>query len=442
VVSFPRGKVQLVRTFLRPGLGLKRWLALFGLGIVCFGLGIAFLTAIPITPRLLALGQLLTLKFLPPLLRGGIFIALGGLLLLLSTVAIYTTLEAKARRRRPGLPLVEAFYEEEVLRRGPRVVAIGGGTGLSTLLRGLKRYTSRITAIVTVADDGGSSGRLREELGIPPAGDARNCLVALAQMEPAMERLMDFRFPKGTGLQGHSMGNLLLAALTYTEGGFSQALDAASALLAVRGRVIPVADTPTLTLWGERGDGRVIPGESRLPQPGIPLKRVWLEPQDISPNPAALEAIAEADLIVIGPGSLFTSVIPNFLVPGIAEAVNRARAPKVFVCNVATQPGETEGFGVEEHLRAFREHTGVEITHLVVNSRVLPFPPHWNQQPVVPRKPPAFHGVYIEADLISDAMPTRHDPDRLARTLLAIGASRGRGAGPPSLIPSGASGLS
>lgn len=415
-----REKAWLIRAFLRPGLGLKRWLILFAVGIVCIGLGIGFAIATPISPRLLAIGQMLTLKPLPPLWRGSVFLGIGTVLFAVSVVRIYHILESKLRRRREGVSLIEALHEDAVLQRGPRIVAIGGGTGLSTLLRGLKRYTAHITAIVTVADDGGSSGRLRAELGIPPPGDARNCLVALSEAEPLMERLMNYRFQKGETLGGHTIGNLLLAGLIDTEGSLARALEAASVLLAVRGRVIPVSERPDVMLRGETEDGQIVLGESRLGHSGKRLRRVWLEPHDAPPTPEALQAIAQADLIVMGPGSLFTSIIPNFLVAGIAEAVNASPAPKVFVCNVATQPGETDGFGVAEHLQVFQEHTGVVVTHLVVNSNVQPLPPQWNQEAVVPGKPRGFAGVYIEADLVDESFRTRHDPDKLARTLLGL----------------------
>lgn len=413
-------KAWLIRAFLRPGLGLKRWLILFSMGVAFIGLGIGFAIATPISPRILAIGRILTFKFLPPLVRGGIFIGIGLIMLLVAVVRIYRLAEAKLRRRREGVSLIEALHTDSLLERGPRVVAIGGGTGLSTLLRGLKHHTAHITAIVTVADDGGSSGRLRVELGIPPPGDARNCLVALSEAEPMMERLMSYRFQKGEILGGHSVGNLLLAALIQMEGSLGKALEAASALLAVRGRIVPVSERPDLMLRGETEDGEVILGESHLGEGGKHLKRVWLEPGDASPSPLALEAIAQADLIVIGPGSLFTSIIPNFLIPGIAEAVNASRAPKVFVCNVATQPGETEGYSVGEHLRVFQEHTGVKITHLLVNSNVRPLPAEWKQEAVRPERPPHFQGVYVEADLVNEAQRTRHDPEKLAQCLMHL----------------------
>ncbi|MFN3974687.1 MAG: uridine diphosphate-N-acetylglucosamine-binding protein YvcK, partial [Dehalococcoidia bacterium] len=410
----------LLRAFLRPGLGLKRWLLLFALGVACIGLGIGFAIATPISPRILAIGQLLTLKPLPPIWRGSVFVGIGTVLLAVSSVRIYRIAEAKLRGRRDRVSLIEALHEDTVLKRGPRIVAIGGGTGLSTLLRGLKRHTANITAIVTVADDGGSSGRLRSELGIPPPGDVRNCILALSEAEPILERLMDYRFQKGETLGGHSVGNLLLAALIQTEGGLGKALQVASLLLGVRGSVLPVSECPNLMLRGETEEGQIVLGESRLGHTGKRLRRVWLEPQEAAPSPGALQAIAKADLIVIGPGSLFTSVIPNFLVAGVAEAVNASQAPKVFVCNVATQPGETDGFGVADHLRVFQEHTGVAVTHLLVNSNVKPLPPQWNQEAVYPERPPGFTGVYVEADLVNEALRTRHDPDKLARAIISL----------------------
>ena len=235
-------------------------------------------------------------------------------------------------------------------------MAIGGGTGLSVLLRGLKEHTSNLTAIVTVADDGGSSGVLRTELGIPPVGDIRNCIVALADAEPLMSEVLQYRFPEATGgesggLAGHALGNLLIAAMTAVEDGdFEDGIRLMNRILAVRGQVVPVSSTP-LTLHARLADGSVVDGQSRVMRTSG-IDRVWLTPEDVRASDDALTAIAEAELIVLGPGSLYTSLLPSLLIPAIRDAVARAHAPRIFVCNVATQDGETTGFDLADHVEA------------------------------------------------------------------------------------------
>ena len=305
--------------------------------------------------------------------------------------------------------------------QGPRIVAIGGGTGVSTLLRGLKHSTGNLTAIVTVADDGGSSGRLREDLRMPPPGDARNCLVALSESGPLMDKLLDHRFNEDSLLGGHSVGNLLLAALHEQHGGFQEALEAASTLLRASGRVLPVSNRADLVLVAETSSGAVVRGESAVGLAPEPIRRIWLEPEGARANEAALDAIGQADLVVIGPGSLYTSILPNFLLPEIGEAVAASNAPTVLVCNVATQLHETDGFDAADHLAAFREHSGVSVSHFLVNSKA----PETPGEPLLTPVPPVamvecFHGVLVSADVVDDDMPVRHDPHKLADALMGI----------------------
>jgi len=236
--------------------------------------------------------------------------------------------------------------------RLPRIAALGGGTGLASLLRGLKRAPVDITAIVTVADDGGSSGRLRRELGVLPPGDIRNCLVALADDESMMGRLFQHRFADGD-LSGHSFGNLFLAALAEVTGGFDLAVQECSRVLKIRGRVLP-STLEQIRLWAERADGQAVCGETRIAAGDGPCRRVWLEPQPTA-HPPALEAIARADLVLLGPGSLFTSVLPHLAVPELAEALAAAPGRRAYVCNVMTQPGETDGFDAADHLERVLE---------------------------------------------------------------------------------------
>lgn len=257
-------------------------------------------------------------------------------------------------------------------RERPRIVVMGGGTGLSVMLRGLKQKPLDITAIVTVADDGGSSGILRSELQMPPPGDIRNVLTALADVEPVMSDMLKYRFGAGSGLSGHSLGNLILAAMTDISGDFVTAVRELSRVFAVRGRVLPAAEEGVL-LSAEMEDGTVIAGESKIPQAGGRIKRVFLEPTHVEPLPEAVEAINEADAILIGPGSLYTSILPNLLVPKLAEAVVKSDAIKIFVCNVMTQPGETDGYTVGDHLQAIFEHVGHHLfDYVIVNNGEIP----------------------------------------------------------------------
>lgn len=254
----------------------------------------------------------------------------------------------------------------------PKVVIIGGGTGLSVLLRGLKKFPVDITAIVTVADDGGSSGRLRNELNIPPPGDIRNVLAALSDVEPLVEELFQHRFNKGNNLIGHSLGNLILAAMTNITGDFVHAIREMSTVLNVRGKVLPAANTSVI-LNAEMEDGTVVSGESKIPFSGKKIKRVFLSPSKIEPLQETVEVIREADLIIIGPGSLYTSILPNLLVPKIGEEVRKAKAKKVYICNVMTQAGETLDFSASDHVKALYDHMQEAfIDTILVNEEEIP----------------------------------------------------------------------
>ncbi|GFN33708.1 gluconeogenesis factor YvcK family protein [Paenibacillus xylaniclasticus] len=254
----------------------------------------------------------------------------------------------------------------------PKIVVIGGGTGLSVMLRGLKEKPLDITAIVTVADDGGSSGILRNELHIPPPGDIRNVLLALADVEPLLGKLFNYRFNNGSGLAPHSLGNLMLAAITDISGDFVSGVRELSRVLAVRGRVLPAAGQ-AIVLKGEMSDGTIVTGESMIPKAGKAIKRVFIEPADVEPLEEAVEAIQEADAILIGPGSLYTSIIPNLLVPKLADAIVSSNALKMFICNVMTQPGETDNYSVGDHLDAIYTHIGYHLfDYVIVNNGDIP----------------------------------------------------------------------
>lgn len=287
---------------------------------------------------------------LPRAYTGPLVLLAGGAMIWLGQSRSFGSIQ-QALAPEKGTVLVDALVAQRRLNRGPAIVAIGGGTGLSTLLSGLKRYSSNLTAIVTVADDGGSSGVLRRELGVQPPGDVRNCLAALATEEPLLTRLFQYRFQAGTGLEGHSFGNLFLSALTAITGSLESAITASSRVLAVQGQVVP-ATNADVRLWAELEDGTRIEGESAIGHAPSPIVRLGCTPERPPALPRALEAIAHADLIVLGPGSLYTSLLPNLLVPELVEAIGRSKAPRLYICNLMTQPGETDGLDVTGHLRA------------------------------------------------------------------------------------------
>jgi uncharacterized cofD-like protein len=339
--------------WLQPGLVVKRWMLTSGIGLLLALLGAAVWADLqPIYWLLQSIRWLLQnlTRVMPREITGPLVLLIGGGLIWLGQSRSFGTIQ-QALAPEKGTQLVDALVAKSRLNRGPAIVAIGGGTGLSTLLSGLKRYSSNLTAIVTVADDGGSSGVLRRELGVLPPGDIRNCLAALATEEPLLTRLFQYRFRAGTGLEGHSFGNLFLSALTAITGSLESAITASSRVLAVQGTVVP-ATNADVKLWAELEDGRRIEGESQIGHATSPIVRLGCTPERPPALPKALEAIASADLIVLGPGSLYTSLLPNLLVPELVNAISRSKAPRLYICNLMTQPGETDGLDVEGHLRA------------------------------------------------------------------------------------------
>lgn len=406
--------------WLYPGMHVKRWVILLLAGITALGLGMAYLLVdIYRQQPLPAIFYYLTLQFIP---RIGRAILLAGVGLVLS-VAGFVGLSRSLLSAFPQTQqqrLVEAVYRRRARRRGPKIVAIGGGTGLSTLLRGVKEYTEHLTAIVTVADDGGSSGRLRREMGIPPPGDFRQCIAALAEAEPLMSQLLQFRFRNGD-LGGHSFGNLFLAAMAEITGSFEDGLQQSSRVLAVRGRVLP-STLENVVLSAELVNASLVRGESRVPRGDAAIHRVFLNPADAPAYPEAVSAILRADLIVIGPGSLYTSVMPNLLVRGILDALRATPAPVVYVCNVATQPGETDGYGVAEHVEALIRHVGEGLLDVVLADRVAPppFPPEWGVMPVWSEQEWVAGLPVIGDDLRNPEWPTRHDSAKLARAIVEL----------------------
>ena len=339
--------------WLQPGLVVKRWVLTSGLGLLMALVGGAVWADLkPIYWILETLSWLLgTLTtVLPREFTGPILLLVGVALVLWGQSRSFGSIQ-QALAPDKDTVLIDALQAQSRLNRGPNIVAIGGGTGLSTLLSGLKRYSSHITAVVTVADDGGSSGVLRRELGVLPPGDIRNCLAALSTEEPLLTRLFQYRFSAGGGLEGHSFGNLFLSALTAITGNLETAITASSRVLAVQGQVVPATNVD-VRLWAELENGQRIEGESNIGHAPSPIVRLGCVPSRPPALPRALDAIANADLIVLGPGSLYTSLLPNLLVPEIVSAIQRSRAPRLYICNLMTQPGETDGLDVRGHLRA------------------------------------------------------------------------------------------
>lgn len=409
--------------WLYPGMHIKRWMGatLLGLTILALGAGIMliefyrqFIVEYP------DLAQLLGAELDRPI-RAAIVLTIGVALtgfgmwkLMHSVISPFVT---------RGDSVMEVLYTKRYLARGPRIVALGGGTGLSTLLRGLKAYSANITAVVAVADDGGSSGRLRQQLGIVPPGDIRNCIAALADAEPLMTQLMQYRFPPGSGLDDHAFGNLFIAAMTAVTGDFDEAVRESNRVLAVRGQVLPATSVP-LNLTARLTSGRVVRGQAALSQATEPISRVEIDPSDVRANPEALERILEADLIVIGPGSLYTSVMPNLLISDIHDALSAADGLRVYVCNVATQPGETAGFTASRHLTTLFDHVGDQLVDIVLlnRNRAARSPVGWLGQPVQldTRQLEELPVVVVEDDLIDDQNAHHHDPDKLAAILLRL----------------------
>jgi uncharacterized cofD-like protein len=437
-----------LRRWLTPGIGVKRWLLVTFVGCLVLALGVAHVVrqaTRDLDPGGIAgfLLDLITLQFLPYPLRGILVVGLG---LALMGYGAYRTIGALTA---PFLPsqgsgrLVELIYQRRSLARGPRVVVIGGGTGQSTILRGLKEHTSNLSAIVAVADDGGSSGVLRDTLAIPPVGDIRRCLAALADDETLVGEVLEHRFAgspndptpaAGGPLGGHPVGNILLAAMTQLEGGdFEEAVRLANRVLAVRGQVLPAAAMP-LTMHARLHDGTVVDGQSVITK-ARGIERAWVTPEDVPACADALAAIADAEIIVLGPGSLYTSLLPSLLLPQIREAIASSSALRVFVCNVATQVGETTGMDLAQHVSALVEHAGSDIVDVVLaNNRLLPGAMRPPAEPVRLTWPADVQPLpkLVLDDVVDPSAAQRHDPRLVASAVIRIhereGSARRRAA--------------
>ena len=413
--------------WLRPGLGIKRWLTLVLIGITLLGLGLAVILidlyrTDSENPILLTFLSYASLRFIPRVWRAVIFGGLGVGVVIYGIVQLNRSLLTPFVR--PGADVYGQLTDFRRRERGPRIVTIGGGHGLATLLRGLKTHTRNLTAVVTVADDGGSSGRLRESHGILPPGDIRNCLAALSNDEAMLTQLFQYRFSGSPGLEGHSFGNLFITAMADITGSFEEAVAESVRVLSVNGRVLPstlhdVKLVASMELPHSLNEIRV-EGESKIPTMAGRVRRVWLEPDNAPAFPPVIKSILNADVIVVGPGSLFTSILPNLLVNDLLAAMHASRAIKIYVCNIATQTGETDSYTYFDHVRALEGHVGEDLFDVILcndNYRgIISADSKWV---LADEKILSDSRTYC-ADLVDDDHPWRHDSEKLAREIIQI----------------------
>lgn len=431
-----------IEGILSPGLSLKRWFLLLFLGITSTGLGISLLLRMLQIPIEFS-------RLINNLPGAAISDGLQGLLMLLLGltgvgVAVWQMnrhIASVLLNREQNLESLE-FVDELVVRHrrrqrrtGPKVVVIGGGTGMPSLLRGLRAYTDNITAVVTVADDGGSSGRLRQQMGVLPPGDFRNNIAALSDAESLMTQLLQYRFGDNDGLSNHNFGNIFITTMAAITGSFEAGIAMSSRVLAVQGRILP-STLDHVTLCAEvsgsevedgaasdmRGSWRLVRGESRIPEAKGHIMRVFLEPESCRAYPETVRAILSADLILAAPGSFFTSLMPNLLVPYVRKAITASRALRLYVCNVATQPGETEGYTVDDHMVQLRRHAGDAFTAVLANDRYDESnpPPGGVEWVTLPPKGQSLDYALYSSDLIDEELPWRHDPEKLGSQIMRI----------------------
>ncbi len=397
--------------WLYRGMKIKRWIftSLFGILVVSIG---AVLTAQKDT--------FVSISGIVWILCGMVLIVIGMGKMIVSLITLFLP---KGERE-----LVNILYQKRYLERGPKIVTIGGGHGLSHLIFGLKEYTANITAVVTVADSGGSSGRLREEFNIVAPGDIRNCLVALADAPALMGELFQFRFSKDSELRGHNFGNLFLTAMTQlTDGDFERAVKETSKVLAIRGKVVP-STVSNLHLIAEYEDGTKTTGEDKIPSPGRRIKRVYLSEEEAYPTQDALEAIAEADIIILGPGSLYTSVIPNLIIKGMSDAISKSSAFKIYICNVMTQHGETDGYSASDHVKAIIEHSNKFVIDACLINNAIADPKaleRYKEEKSFPVEPDidkikVMGYKVVATDLLGVTDYVRHDSDKLNKELIRL----------------------
>ncbi|MFH1440702.1 MAG: YvcK family protein [Candidatus Omnitrophota bacterium] len=410
--SLIHNKFKGIFKWLYPGIGVKRWIGLGVFGVMLVVVGYSHLR---------------DEKFLIIQLLDTVLIIIGIIILVLGIKRIIRSILAAFIPSSKNSELVDILYHRSQIGRGPKIVSIGGGTGLSVLLSGLKEYTSNITAIVTVADDGGSSGRLRQQFDILPPGDIRNCLVALADASTLMRDLFQFRFDTGSELSGHNFGNLFITVMTRLTGDFEKAIKETSKVLALRGQVIP-STLSNVVLVAEHNDGTTTIGENKIPKSRIPVKRVSLQPECPQATPEAIKAIEEAQVIILGPGSLYTSIIPNLLIKEITAAIVASDAIKVYVCNAMTQPGETESYRASNHVKTLIAHSHPRIfDYCILNiapisNDILKRYAQDNSYPVINDIKNIRDMGYrvIEEEIVFNDGLIRHDHLKLAKVILGL----------------------
>ncbi len=415
--------------WLLPGLEVKRWFLLIITGAILAAIGLCIIYNLRPVYSLINMIVKIT-QMLPSEIIGWLLIFFGAFLFFLGWLRTnYSILDVNNERNRHAV--LEDLYRRRKLNRGPKIVAIGGGTGLSTMLKGIKKITNNITAVVTVGDDGGSSGKLREELGVLPPGDIRSCIAALADDEDLVAKLFQYRFKDCAGLSGHSFGNLFLTAMCSITGDMVRAVKESSKVLSIRGRVLP-STLDDMRLVAEMDDGSIIKGESNIPESGKKIKRLFSEPSNCKALEDVIWAIHDADLIILGPGSLYTSVIPNLLIKDIAKAVNNSKAKKIYVCNIMTQPGETNGFTVSDHIKTLIQHAkynkimdAVLVNNDLPTELLAPYKDAGSEPVIVDKEEINRLGIEIvQKNLIEDrryedghSSFVRHSPSRLARII-------------------------
>ncbi len=412
---------------------IKRWFLFLPIGLICVIIGTVFLVNVNFEKLLRYMGRIIVNTYGWDITNKQLIAIIGGFFLIIGIIIIGYVLKQVLYSVVYSITgnktnIADQVYKKRFLTQGPRIVVIGGGTGLSTMLRGLKEYTSNITAVVTVSDDGGSSGRLKTEMGILPPGDIRRCLVALADTEDIMEDLLQYRFDNiNNDMAGHSVGNLMIGALSNITGDFESAIGKLSDILAIRGKVYPCSLNP-IELVATFEDNTVIEGETKIVSYGKPIKKLELNNKNASPTPFAVEAIKKADLIILGPGSLYTSVIPNLLINDIKEAVIKSKAKKVYVCNVMTQPGETDNFTAFDHFNVIHSYLdNKKIDYCIVNNikpaqEILNLYKD-NGQDYVEYSPESFKNTdtkVVTGDLMQEGDRVRHDYKKLAKMIIRL----------------------
>ncbi len=410
--------ISKILRWLKPGINIKRWLLMMLVGLLCF----SFFLSLQIDAKNGQENVSLPFSFSNTIYLRVLLLIAG---ITLTGYGFYRFYHSLMRPFiKPGTTVLDTLSSYQKKEKGPRIVTLGGGNGLATLLRGLKQYSHNLTAVVTVADDGGSSGQLRQNLGILPPGDIRNCLTALSSDEELLTQVFQYRFGDRAGVNGHSLGNLLISALTDITGSFEEAVAESGRVLAIRGRVLPstLHDVNLVAEIESKEKQEIIniAGESSIPLAEGKIRRLWIEPSNPLPYPPAVQAILGANLIVLGPGSLYTSILPNLLVPGVVEAINSSKAIKFFVCNVANEHGETDGYRCIDHVRVIEQHlSDIHFDVIICNNNFDPKLPAGVEWVMPDAQLEEQYSIYY-ASLVDKEYPWRHDYQKLAEVIMDL----------------------